>query len=93
MPQREAGARGYGAYRLNVEDLKGLLLEPGTPRVVLVGRSIETPTLVVNGPKTQWYFAEVGRAVADSLPYARHTVVSGASHAVPSHNLSQFNAA
>jgi pimeloyl-ACP methyl ester carboxylesterase len=56
-------------------------------------RSIETPMLVVNGAKTQRYFAEVGRAVAESLPKARHTVVPDASHAVPSHNPAEFNSA
>jgi pimeloyl-ACP methyl ester carboxylesterase len=56
-------------------------------------RSIETPILVVNGEKTQRYFAEVGRAVGDALPNARHLVVAGASHAVPSHNPSEFNSA
>jgi pimeloyl-ACP methyl ester carboxylesterase len=56
-------------------------------------RSIDTSMLVVNGAETQRYFGEVGRAVADGLPNARHTVVSGASHAVPSHNALEFNSA
>src|SRR5688572_224962 len=73
-----------------------LLLGTATEKA-FIGRdqlqSIETPIVVVNGEKTQRYFAEVGRAVADALPHAHHAVVSGASHAVPSHNPSQFNSA
>jgi pimeloyl-ACP methyl ester carboxylesterase len=56
-------------------------------------RSIETPTLVVNGAETQRYFAEVGRATAEVMANARHVVLAGASHAVPSHNSSEFNSA
>jgi pimeloyl-ACP methyl ester carboxylesterase len=73
-----------------------LLLGTATEKA-FIGRdqflSIETPILVVNGEETQRYFAEVGRAIADALPHAHHAVVSGASHAVPSHNPSQFNSA
>jgi pimeloyl-ACP methyl ester carboxylesterase len=44
--------------------------------------AVATPTLVVTGGSSEPFFHDGGRALADLMPDAEHTVLEGQDHAV-----------